>query len=522
MFEILIFTAVFCAGIIFERIRKQKKSASTVPPQKKEAQKSKDAVPATSITRKSSPSNRVVIPEPRVSVQKTASFEDESVPDCVRESRTRSQYLKEKYKDIYKKKSIATAGQLDSLAVTMVEGSSTELEKDGISIKTAAPESVETVAKPVNIESDSIPGCVRESRARSQYLKEKYKNLSQVEKVTSTNQTKQTASSYNSEYGAESEKPSTKKASQKESKQAASVVSKASVYKSELLKNIGNDFPVSMLTVGMVAVYHDTLGAGKLQSVRTRENASPLYEVLYASKTCTHNTDIFHADGLITRIMLAPSIEDKLFMVLGNDISGNKLKYLFDPKNRYLPENQKKKTSVSISASFSSRDNRKEISLSKTRTKQVHTRTGSSYYNGSDHTPAGLVSSSFKSTLQTRSNKHRQTHCYACKTSLSSNSHAKCSKCNGLICECGACFCRVSDSNKSDLNTTPVVSKGADYKTDPQRSDTENETLAEEYFDPGPIYFGPEFDHCDQEYYDHLSDASPDFGYAEDLEWDER
>lgn len=42
------------------------------------------------------------------------------------------------------------------------------------------------------------------------------------------------------------------------------------------------------------------------------------------------------------------------------------------------------------------------------------------------------------------SERHRATHCYACKESLDSRVDAECLACNWIICSCGACGCGYS------------------------------------------------------------------------------
>ncbi len=205
--------------------------------------------------------------------------------------------------------------------------------------------------------------------------------------------------------------------------------------------------------------------------------------------------------------------------------NGDKLKNVTYWRPLEEGDMRRKKEEERVSILSNSSVSQKGVTTARTRSTQpVQTRKGFSYYTGSEQSPSGLIRSNYASTVRSKSNKHRVTHCYSCKAPLSSDSNAKCTGCSGLVCRCGACFCQQGNrpGEQWKQSTTPVALPASQHQSSEPVSEVDGSDQANESFDPGPVYFEEGYDYAEQELYDHMSDASPDLGYAEDLNWDER
>ena len=112
--------------------------------------------------------------------------------------------------------------------------------------------------------------------------------------------------------------------------------------------------------------------------------------------------------------------------------------------------------------------------------------------------------------------KNRFTHCYKCKSTLSSRVHKECDDCGWLICP--SCFsCEYNCT--SDHGNPSYLHKNKESSNTHIESSNENNEIDPEFYSYSENYddFPDNTEGCDQEI-----DTDIDYGYGEELSWEER
>ena len=238
-----------------------------------------------------------------------------------------------------------------------------------------------------------------------------------------------------------------------------SIVESDFFYKSELLRDVGENFPKEVFIQGYIELYHIYLGKGIVTRVSVREKNTPLFFVQYSDKNCTHSTNIFHVYGLVRRIKIHKHIEGKLLSRISASRLEAKIKYYCDPtidKSRYhydpagsitqradylrsldVKDLQKEKKEVQ------KLDNEPVLEEKKSIEKELKQEPQGEYQKIIQLHREKVIRSgkTYNGYRVSKLKDIRITFCYSCHGRLDSRSDVQCNNCDWLVCHCGACGC---------------------------------------------------------------------------------
>lgn len=114
--------------------------------------------------------------------------------------------------------------------------------------------------------------------------------------------------------------------------------------------------------------------------------------------------------------------------------------------------------------------------------------------------------------------RKRLTHCYSCKTRLSSELDKKCSKCGWLKCPvCGVCeySCKEVTVVSSFVSNRPTIFLKSEDTTDLEHENRDQGDIVECSYDKYN-------DAYEEKIYEEDYDLSVDYGYADEVDWEDR